>query len=424
MTTLHDWTDEFDLVPTALSETIDGIEYTPIVVYEGCFYALSECTETTRDGFIPNDVIDDYYHTTNTGALLHVEECTWCEREGEYYDECDVTFSEHDDQYYPDDADYIVDLFHGGICHQNNATYCPYYDAYFTEYETQDMSWSDAANSYLMDGDANYCEECDDTFPHDMECNCGNHVPEGMESRAYKKANIHEVRKPDVHTEQMIGVELEYELQHASRFAVADVLNKYIPELGDLKGDASLRNGQELAVAPHGLRAFFDAPWEPVLNELRALGCDADTCRRAGLHVHVTRPQGVDRDRLVQQLVGYFTRNQDWLLRFSDRNEEQLRYCRLHSPDSHRWYEEKYSAVNFLHRNTVEFRLWNGTLHYDRFRASIEFSHAIMQFLFVGALEDPDVETYEHNTFMEWLTSGAYHEDYSHLINYINAKGM
>ena len=115
---------------------------------------------------------------------------------------------------------------------------------------------------------------------------------------------------------------------------------------------------------------------------------DAYTC---GLHLHVSKQAFGDSDtetqeRAISRVIYFIEYNWSYIKKFSRRTEAQLlksarRYGLKEKPiefmesvkESYDCNGSRYNCVNLKNINTVEFRVFRGTLKYNTFIATIEF---------------------------------------------------
>ena len=222
------------------------------------------------------------------------------------------------------------------------------------------------------------------------------------------------------------GVELEIDeggdlTSHAKRFL--DIANRHAENLY-IKTDGSLDAGLELVTHPMSLEYHLnDMPWEDILHEAKYLGYrshGADTC---GLHVHVSRMAfGCTYDTqeaCIARLVYFVEKFWPELLRFSRRTLSQLsrwaaRYGMKLCPREQLSHAKnscagRYTAVNLTNADTIELRLFRGTLKYNTLIATLQLvnhlcevaislSDAELQnlswFDFLDRIEEPELIQY------------------------------
>lgn len=186
-----------------------------------------------------------------------------------------------------------------------------------------------------------------------------------------------------------MGVELEvdgddYEARNDLAYALSEV-----SKLHYCKDDGSLDNGVEIVTMPCSLNYHKEKfPWEDIMRKARYYNFLSDQAGTCGLHVHVDRSYfEVDYCNSGDAAVGLeylFMKYSDNFIKFSRRFESQLNWGKIIDvdlDDVHTSYDEmaesRYTAINVQNRNTIEFRLWKGTLNYTTFIATLEMTQAL-----------------------------------------------
>ena len=188
-----------------------------------------------------------------------------------------------------------------------------------------------------------------------------------------------------------LGVELETE-NSDSRAGLADDI---IEELGrdkmECKTDGSLgHNGLELVTQPmEPMYHLGSGMWESITSIVRNRGGRSHDGGNCGLHIHISRRYFKDHDA-VYRLDRLFHHFKVQLINFSRRRDYMMRWCNIDEDGDllaikdiaqrkAAWYDKKhwadrYEAVNDTNENTVEIRLWRGTLNDETLRATIELT--------------------------------------------------
>jgi hypothetical protein len=186
------------------------------------------------------------------------------------------------------------------------------------------------------------------------------------------------------------GIELEMEAPNDDRGTpLADgvrTIHKYLGDRVYIKEDSSIEYGFEMVSHPHSLSEFqtnFD--WK-VLENLRSDGWRSWDTHTCGLHVHVSRTAFessknkvnrhmlkfikfvYDNERAVQALAG---RVSDYA-KFNDKGRLTAK-LELGIGDGH------FSAVNTDPEDTLEIRVFKGSLKPERVLSAIEFVHAAIE---------------------------------------------
>lgn len=156
--------------------------------------------------------------------------------------------------------------------------------------------------------------------------------------------------------------------------------------------DSSLDNGFENITQPATLEyhksikdkymAYFAK-----LRELGYLSHDTPCC---GFHVHVNRDyfDGYDETAVLENILYINEKFWDELLKFSRRVKQKMEYCRRFDDeysipefveDSNRsgsstWH---HYVINYANENTIEFRIFRGTLNIETFYATLELVQSI-----------------------------------------------
>lgn len=218
-----------------------------------------------------------------------------------------------------------------------------------------------------------YCEECFREFGEAIHC------------YSYKPVPVFHGDGP-----MYMGVELEVDeggKDSGNARKILSVLNQNA-EYGYIKSDGSLDDGLELVTYPCTPEVHLqEVPWKEVLEKIRALGYFSHQCSTCGLHVHVNRSFFGSSFEQQEERIGHvlylFERFWQELLRFSRRIQRQVeqwaarygykdtgREILEHAKKSH---QGRYTCVNLTNSNTIEFRIFRGTLKYNTLIATLQF---------------------------------------------------
>ncbi len=230
------------------------------------------------------------------------------------------------------------------------------------------------------------------------------------------------------------GVELEIDDGgecDSSAEALMDVANQS-KTLVYCKHDGSLDDGFEIVTHPMSLEyQLHEMPWPEVLAEAIDLGYLSHQAGTCGLHVHVSRRAFGDtldaQDDAVTRVLYFVERHWAELLRFSCRTQRQLdqwaaRYGYRDRPGEMMEHVKKgsgsrYTCVNLTNCDTIEFRMFRGTLKLNTFIATLQMVNHICDaaiFLsddelhdlswssFVSAIKEPELVQYlkERNLYV------------------------
>lgn len=159
-------------------------------------------------------------------------------------------------------------------------------------------------------------------------------------------------------------------------------------ELVYCKHDGSLHDGFELVTHPMTLDFHQQSmPWREVLREAVELGYQSHKASTCGLHIHVNRDSfgetEVQQEACIARILYIVEKFWDELLKFSRRTQQQLdhwaaRYGYKDQPREILDHAKKgngqgrYASVNLLNRDTIEFRIFRGTLKYNTLIATLQ----------------------------------------------------
>lgn len=197
-----------------------------------------------------------------------------------------------------------------------------------------------------------------------------------------------------------------------------------------IKHDGSLNDGMEIVSHPLSLEYHCTKmPWNDVLEVAKQLGFLSHQAGTAGLHIHINRSAfgntEAEQDECIARILYFFEKHWEELLKFSRRTRNQLqqwanRYgLKEHPKDilNHakgNW--ERYTCVNLTNTNTIEFRMFRGTLRYKTLIATLQLLDRICD----AALYFTDEEL----KAMSWTTFVAGCEHLPELVQYLKERRL
>ncbi|MCQ5128041.1 zinc-binding protein [Butyricicoccus faecihominis] len=185
------------------------------------------------------------------------------------------------------------------------------------------------------------------------------------------------------------GVELEIDGGGRSNSKAEELLKVANGEAENLyiKSDGSLDDGLDLVTHPMTLDYHLsEMPWPEILDRARSLGYLSHRATTCGLHIHISRLAfGCTYDQQEQAIARllYFV-EKFWpeLLRFSRRTQGQLnrwaaRYGMKLCPQEQIVHAKnsdagRYTAVNLTNSETIEIRIFRGTLKLNTLLATLQ----------------------------------------------------
>ncbi|MDD3570370.1 MAG: amidoligase family protein [Lachnospiraceae bacterium] len=216
-----------------------------------------------------------------------------------------------------------------------------------------------------------------------------------------------------------LGVELEIDRGGKSSYhaqKICEVANGE-EELIYIKTDGSLDDGLEIVTHPMTLDYHMtQTPWQAIVNKALELGYKSHQTSTTGLHCHVNRTslgETVEEQEVTISKVLFFVeRFWDELLRFSRRTEYQVnrwaaRYGLKERPKDVLDHAKKsglgrYSCVNITNYETIEFRLFRGTVEYNAIIATLQLVNEICNVAFL--MTESELSVMSWHGFLERLT--------------------
>lgn len=158
-------------------------------------------------------------------------------------------------------------------------------------------------------------------------------------------------------------------------------------ELLYIKSDGSLDDGMELVTHPMSCTFHMtEMPWEEITQKCIQLGYKSHKASTCGLHIHVARAAlgntEEQQDSCISRIMFLVERFWQEMLRFSRRTEYQIqrwaaRYGYKDKPKdildhAKKGYGNRYTCINITNRDTIEFRIFRGTLKYNTLIATLQ----------------------------------------------------
>ena len=185
------------------------------------------------------------------------------------------------------------------------------------------------------------------------------------------------------------------------------------------KHDGSLEEGFEIVTHPMTLEYHAkEMPWEKLLNKVKSMGYTSHQAGTCGLHIHVNRnslgENEAERDACIARILYLFEKFWDELLKFSRRTHRQLerwaaRYGYKDSPKDilehakKGTYSGRYTCVNLENRDTIEFRMFRGTLKLNTVIATLQLVDKVCDVAL--CLSDDEVKSMSWTTFVSGCTA-------------------
>lgn len=322
------------------------------------------------------------------GFAIEREESIFCEDDGSIYcDEC-----AEDELIYCD----FTNEFHFSdnmILLEDTEEYC------FEDYARRHFYRCYHCNSYYKrsyegsydDNDDWYCQNCFDNgygyFYNNDDCDCLDDYHYSKNNRTVEFYNtLNETREIVPH----MGFELEVDKGIGSISDAIDEIRDLFPEyFFSFESDSSLDNGWENISQPASLSWHLDNMhyYKNMFNIITNEGFKSHDSGTCGFHIHIDKSYFGDKlDSSEAKLLYLFQKHWDCLLRFSRRTSGQVsdwagKYDKNYEGTLSQIVKKgksgcltRYRAVNLTNSNTIEIRLWRGTMNPETFEATLKFT--------------------------------------------------
>lgn len=238
------------------------------------------------------------------------------------------------------------------------------------------------------------CELCSNDFTEADSATAGILAPTGMKvcrmcmdkgtKPAQRRVMNHDERVhflPLGDGPDFTGVELEVEVDgiSADYEAVFGMCHDLTKHFCIIKKDGTIHRGFEIVSGPMSF-AHHKTIWDDFLEKRPACLRSYDT-KTCGMHVHYNK-KALTTLQIGKILV--FVNdpsNRSFIVAMAGRDSgtyNKIQPKKLEDATAHPG--ERYQAVNLVPKNTVEFRLFKGTLNRRSFLRNIEFAYAIVRF--------------------------------------------
>ena len=293
------------------------------------------------------------------------------------------------------------------------------YDNYYTTCERCGrIIHRDCAN-YPDDGDYPYCDSCWDEV-----------LSDSIHEYSYKPMPIFYGGD-----NRFFGIELE--IDHGGKdYDKADLLlevgNRYAERIY-IKSDGSLDDGMEIVTHPMTLNYHkSEMPWQDICKKAISMGYKSHKTSTCGLHIHVNRDTFgrtyEEQENAISRVLYFVEHHWNELLRFSRRTEAQIsqwaaRYGYKNKPkeilDHAKAYGgNRYTCVNITNSNTIEFRMFRGTLKHTTILATLELVDKICEYAIRNS--DDDLTKISWSEFVISLDK----DDCAELIAYLKQRRL
>jgi len=229
-------------------------------------------------------------------------------------------------------------------------------------------------------------------------------------------------------TETFFGVELEIELANSSSGLKtgAQMVKNSFGDFVYMKYDGSLQNGFEIVSHPFSFEWYKANFKSDILRELAQMGFrswDSNTC---GTHVHISRKAFKDSAH-VWRFVQLFLKNKNEWVKLAGRNskrwssfeKDKLPILEILKKKTN---PERYCAVNLCNYDTIEIRIFRGSLNETRFRSAIELVAGAVEYSRMITIRDYARNSIDFTNFAKFLN--LYSDEYPNANQMLIKKGL
>lgn len=219
---------------------------------------------------------------------------------------------------------------------------------------------------------------------------------------------------------RFFGVELEVDGAGEDSLKARRLLEiaNWAEPLAYCKHDGSLNRGFELVTHPMTLQFHqTQMPWNDILREAVSMDYRSHQTQTCGLHIHVNRTafgstEG-SQDACIARILYFFEKHWEELLKFSRRTPQQLdqwaaRYgykeqpCEILNHAKKGFHRGRYTCVNLVNYDTIEFRMFRGTLKLNTLIATLQLVDRVCDV--AVSLLDSELKAMSWTTFVSGCT--------------------
>ncbi|HCB95517.1 MAG TPA: zinc-binding protein [Ruminococcus sp.] len=199
------------------------------------------------------------------------------------------------------------------------------------------------------------------------------------------------------------------------------------------KHDGSISDGFEIVSHPMSLDYHINTMnWLDIFEEAIRMRYRSHNTSTCGLHIHCSRSafgkNYEEQEKAIGRIVFFVEKHWNELVKFSRRTSENLnrwaaKYATISNTTEETYKKAKdkrmgrYVAVNLENCNTVEFRLFRGTLRYKTFIATLQLVDEICNLAI--NLSDREMEELSWSDFVSMILPKKFE-----LIEYLKSKRL
>lgn len=349
-----------------------------------------------------------------------------------------------------DDTAYINGRHYCEDCVDELFTICECCGEYISaRYHYHDVNGNDICESCRYEHYST-CYDCDELFHHD-DLIWDEYEEEHFCEQCYNRRQSRVIK--DYHFKPLpifygripkeekrdstlyMGVELEIDKggeDHEKAKVLLNIMNEEKEHIY-IKHDGSIDYGFEIVSHPMTMEYHKNsASWSALMEKAIEMGYRSHETETCGLHVHVSRNSLGDtygqQEDTIARIIYFIEKNWRNVLTFTRRSERNLeRWARRYGvladvEDTYKNVKKcgcnRYMCVNLLNDNTIEFRMFRGTLKHETFLATLEFVEALCTMC--KGVEMEEMEAITWTDFLNNIPPKKYPE----LVSYLTEKNL
>lgn len=295
-------------------------------------------------------------------------------------------------------------------------------------YEREWFTCADCGEIYHVD------DSCYDDWEEEYYCpRCYDRRQEVIHNYSYKPEPIFYGGNGN-DAKMYMGIELE--IDHGGE------RNDYAKKILDMantngtvvyaKHDGSIDNGFEIVSHPATLEYHtHNIAWRELMAEAIRLDYDSHNTSTCGLHIHISRDALGDtyeaQEDTISRIIYFVEKHWNKVLKFTRRSESRMarwaaRYGK--QPTVEDTYKGakcswgRYHCINLENSATIEFRMFRGTLKYDTFLATLQFTALLCEMC--KKITNKGTERLSWNAFCKRIDR----EKMPELVEYLKERGL
>jgi hypothetical protein len=169
---------------------------------------------------------------------------------------------------------------------------------------------------------------------------------------------------------------------------LVDSVGESLVDFALLKHDGTITNGFEIVTAPSSL-GVHRTRWEKFFGNTEALAF-LSSPKNCGMHVHISRkPLSVEMRQNMHLFVND-PANQKFITLIAERGPGSYnKYIPKRKQDIETVNLQKYEALNFTPKRTIEMRIFASTTKYETLMKNLEFCASLVHWVQTHKIETP-----------------------------------